>query len=489
MDWRAISRSRSRISMDWRPASRSRSRPPDSMTGFDVHGIISNANFDGRFSFPSGAAKPMSSSMPNTSLLTSSRRSPPLSKSELPSVYEDTSHFDNSDPRFLQSLNYGNSISDYNSPSFAPSSLPSLGLHGLPRIPSSGSSSSTDQRSFPRHVRKTSFDHTVSKEGIFTGVSGRHQVNGRPLSPDGLSGTKRRADAPHAESLLRGDPSDLDGVSKLLPSHHQQLGSESSDFGRNSPFSSSSFNFSFPSSYDGVFDVHGATSSLTSGDFSDRSRFDSARSSISGPSFQPGSVSAGEGLSAVAASASAAMAEEYARLNAANLDDPSMNYRLMGFYDSGHQNPFTHVDPTQILQPGETGQGGFFHASPSSDGWGQGGINGSSSNASPEPFIASNASTPPSVEGGTTSAQNSTGRHAGRKYISLKQGSEDRKKGGQLTSPKPASSSPNADGTSGGNKNDDSESTPTLCTNCQTTNTPLWRRDPEGQPLCEYFFK
>lgn len=26
--------------------------------------------------------------------------------------------------------------------------------------------------------------------------------------------------------------------------------------------------------------------------------------------------------------------------------------------------------------------------------------------------------------------------------------------------------------------------TPTHCSNCQTTKTPLWRRDPEGQPLC-----
>ena len=41
-------------------------------------------------------------------------------------------------------------------------------------------------------------------------------------------------------------------------------------------------------------------------------------------------------------------------------------------------------------------------------------------------------------------------------------------------------------GTSGGAKGngEEGESSPTVCTNCQTTNTPLWRRDPEGQPLC-----
>ncbi|KAG0693249.1 hypothetical protein DFH29DRAFT_964966 [Suillus ampliporus] len=39
---------------------------------------------------------------------------------------------------------------------------------------------------------------------------------------------------------------------------------------------------------------------------------------------------------------------------------------------------------------------------------------------------------------------------------------------------------------------DDEDERPTSCTNCQTTNTPIWRRDPEGQPLCNacgLFFK
>ena len=34
-------------------------------------------------------------------------------------------------------------------------------------------------------------------------------------------------------------------------------------------------------------------------------------------------------------------------------------------------------------------------------------------------------------------------------------------------------------------KPEEAVQTPTLCINCQTTNTPLWRRDQEGQPLCE----
>ena len=133
-----------------------------------------------------------------------------------------------------------------------------------------------------------------------------------------------------------------------------------------------------------------------------------------------------EGLSAAAAAASAAVAEGYAQLNVANLtgmEDTGLDYSMiglgMGVYSNldGHpalgHHPFTHIDPTQIL-PADHGDGPFhsYHPSPSSDGWGNG-VN-SSSNASPEPFVTSNASTPPSAE--TTSNGNLT-RNTSRKAM------------------------------------------------------------------------
>ena len=36
----------------------------------------------------------------------------------------------------------------------------------------------------------------------------------------------------------------------------------------------------------------------------------------------------------------------------------------------------------------------------------------------------------------------------------------------------------------GGSKNSDNNGIPTTCTNCFTQTTPLWRRNPEGHPLC-----
>ncbi|KAG6842086.1 hypothetical protein C0991_002740 [Blastosporella zonata] len=457
MDWRAISRSRSRISMDWRPTSRSRSRPPEPMP-FDQHGLLNMAPFDARYVFPNshdsfrsdntrGASKAGLSTSPSIPIpggagpsmlsLSYGRRSPPYTShhpSELPSVFEDQAEAASSFPeaRFLNPSAFNHPLSNLDSPIFVPSSLPSTGIHGLSKVPSAHHIQGlpNQQRSFPRHVRKTSFDHTVSKDGILAGLSGRHQVNGKPLSPENLVGQKRRAETPHSESMLRADPSVVNGVPPLLrPDQLEENGS---------PFPSSMFNFSFPP-YEGLFSLPSATPSSPRLDFNPYRQQQQPHhhsSSMSSPTFaSPDGTSqtpTKEGLSAAAVAASAVMAEGYASLSTANLggvDDGLFDYgQLLGMVYPGLDGRYTHVDPAQLLAGQGDGSGGAggsdilnsfaqFHASPSSDGWGNG--VGSSADASPEPHNTSNASTPPSAEG---APQSSTARTAnGRKYIPLKQ--------------------------------------------------------------------
>ncbi|KAF8993676.1 hypothetical protein BDQ17DRAFT_1401548 [Cyathus striatus] len=511
MDWRAMSRSRSRISMDWRPTSRSRSRPPES-AAFD-HREFPGGVFDGHYPFPAVGSAPVEDSIkaemfsksrtsaPGSSALSASRRSPPYSSfnpGDLAAVYEGASEsmpsvFENAESRYAQ-LRFNHPISSVNSPTFTPASLPSGGLHGHQR--------QNDGPAFPRHVRKTSFDHTVSKDGILAGLAGRHQVNGKPLSPESVVGTKRRAEAVHFDSLLRADPSNVDGTHLS----QQQSRDPTDALDGSSPFPSSSFNFSFPP-YEGIFDLPapGSPSAPQSADFrsgnaTERFAPPSNRSSA-GSLYQTSSSNnnTSEGLSAAAAAASAAIAEGYGQLSAAslaNVDDAVLDYRqLMGlvYPNLDNSGTYTHVDPTQILSVGPMEGNGFpaFHASPSSDGWN--GLN-SSSNASPEPYNVSNASTPPSTEG--PSSQSNARAVQQRKYISLHQGVQQ---GGKKPMSSTGNSPISAEGrsststpeniTEGGQGtgkagSEEAEQPPTLCTNCQTTNTPLWRRDPEGQPLC-----
>jgi GATA-binding protein len=541
MDWRAVSRSRSRVPMDWRPISRSRSRPPPAM-GIQLDNVLSQPQ---RIAFPS-LEHPSDSKPPDMrSLLRPSADdklppgSTPSGTSNIPigpgrqsptsmiahdtfplsTLHEHASH-----PHFPTGshgtrYSYPTIPSDHDSTALHayaghPSSLPSLGVHGLSRT--AASDAAPEQRSFPRHVRKTSFDHTISKEGISVGIVGRHQVNGRPLLPEAIIGTKRRADTPHAESMLRADPPSVhnscplvespDVVQRFSLSHHPPL---SSHHPSNNSFPSAPFNFTVPG-YDGYFDMHTTHSLpydyppiLTTADGSRHvpSYHENPHSTLSTTSYSPHTSPSDEGLSAAAASASAAVADSYARLNLTGVDDVGMGYpNMIGImYTNGveatnlsHQ-PFTHVDPTQIL-PVEHGENGFssLHPSPSSDGWGNGFA--SSAAASPEPRDASNASTPPSAEGSST-------RQGVRKIVTTRRFQDAvvrsaiaRKKSTAGTDPPPTaqlrSSTSTPDLTSavggGGPKSEDGETAPTVCTNCQTTNTPLWRRDPEGQPLCKW---
>lgn len=47
-----------------------------------------------------------------------------------------------------------------------------------------------------------------------------------------------------------------------------------------------------------------------------------------------------------------------------------------------------------------------------------------------------------------------------------------------------SSVAPSRPGSPGGTRNDENNGVPTTCTNCFTQTTPLWRRNPEGHPLC-----
>ncbi|KAL8668689.1 MAG: hypothetical protein Q9168_006694 [Polycauliona sp. 1 TL-2023] len=47
-----------------------------------------------------------------------------------------------------------------------------------------------------------------------------------------------------------------------------------------------------------------------------------------------------------------------------------------------------------------------------------------------------------------------------------------------------SSVAPSRPNSPGGSRNEDNNGVPTTCTNCFTQTTPLWRRNPEGHPLC-----
>ncbi|KAF9478613.1 hypothetical protein BDN70DRAFT_879738 [Pholiota conissans] len=469
MDWRAMSRSRSRISMDWRPTSRSRSRPPESTTSastFDQH-ATPPSSYDAHFAFPTFDRGPIRSippsgaiPIPGSSLLSAGRRSPPFDHS-LGVVYEqdNINYFDD-----MQRYSY-----DYTSPNVIPSSLPTPGLHGYNRIPVPVKPSH-----LPRTVRKTSFDQTVSKA--------------RKSSSDIHTGIKRPADALHTDSLLRADPSNIPEIDPHHhPHHHHQH--QHQHHTPSSSFPSSSFNFCFPP-YDGIFDLPANPNANNSHHYYPRTSASNRSSLYHSTSASPST----EGLSAAAAAASQVMAEGYAQLNAVTgADESVLDYRqLMGLvYPNLDGSHYTHVDPTQILSVNQldssSSNNNFptFHASPSSDEWNN--VN-SSSNASPEPYNTSNASTPPSTEGHgghASSSQRTAGPTAApRKFISLQQGAQDVQRKQSLNSPVESKSSSASTPEDGSTKTEEGDQTPTLCTNCQTTNTPLWRRDPEGQPLC-----
>lgn len=208
MDWRAMSRSRSRMSVDdWRTGSRSRSRPPFARTsmggavndfvvqqtvlGEDAWGLGTITDDDqaekyDRFGLDDKLdkfTKLEHSTSPRINIPGRESNSMPSRQFSFPQPYHGTPHGAPVPGPSQEQHQLSLPVSALNTPSFHPSSLPAHGFYGPPPMPPAQSFAAHQLFQFPRRVRKTSFDHTVVRDGIVRNAAGRHQVNGRPLPP------------------------------------------------------------------------------------------------------------------------------------------------------------------------------------------------------------------------------------------------------------------------------------------------------------------
>lgn len=274
---------------------------------------------------------------------------------------------------------------------------------------------------------------------------------------------KRRADAPHAEETLRADPAQgQQGASTISVATKAVSGSTITDPDPQVPFSNVPFNFSFSSGYEGFL---GATVDGV---------FDSSVVGVGG-TFDPGSLVNMPGMGA-GVGGSATDDLEYQQLMGmfttygTGHSHPPYEGELTEQFggggaagtDEGRSQQYTHVDPTQLLAKNPNRGGATaFQPSPSSDGWATGEF--SSSTASPEP-----------------GHETTTSEEAGKKKVAAAVGGEG-KMSRSVSTPDLSKAGAKEDGAMGASGGGEA---PTVCTNCHTTNTPLWRRDPEGQPLC-----
>ncbi|KAG8900640.1 hypothetical protein FRB99_005833 [Tulasnella sp. 403] len=428
-------------------------------------------------------------------------------------------------------------ISAYNSRGFYPASLPNSGFYGPHAEQSPVSPSSmviaplkTEPRHvFPKHVRKTSFDHTVSRSGIMSEAGGRHQDDARrrwfaDASILDIKGKRRAEMVPHADSFLRGDQ----------PLTSDMTSGSAIDDPLRPP--SGAFTFSFPSasSYEALFDLPAASGGTTLATVPEKTAIEGGQDSILFPRSNvgmPQSPSDPLSMPAVAGS---------------TVDDLEARYSGPGFssglpYDTGYSQMFSMyngngfdaapgldpmlqtlytVDP-QILGPDMNADlSRTYEPSPPSGGWGSGST--PSSTASPEPAFSVSApqgngfgNMSPSGLGQSSGngrggrrisnpkrmSQDSTSRTAAIAAANSVQAANLRKKedGGsgsdstKSSGPSTIIALPNSHRANGGVGNgqpvvatagDDGDAAVTVCSNCSTTNTPLWRRDPDGNPLC-----
>lgn len=498
IDWRAASRSRSRMTMDWRAQSRSRSRSafPGKMfaTGNEdhAHSLLAQGSSYTSSQGNSMPPPPSGSWGRQQAAPTSARAPTPQQSLPKPSSYKhieslpkdiqqpgSSSHSSAADFDIVQALSAsaGFDFLAQSAPapqhgpishlSPIPASPPRDHAPNLPGISGPGLYAQTEENFHPRYgflprrVRKTSFDHTV-----------RTDESGQVLPPD--NPRKRQAE----NSPTGGD---------ILP-----LGGETG-------FPSSNFTFSYPQSYENFFDLAAASSNTPINNFGVSPANDLPAGDETGTEWASQPVTAvTSAYGSPSAYEPASTAGNYGEMSQSAPDNPFDFQQLMHLYLNANASasPFTHINPSQVLSmPSGTSAPGPATSTTTSPQSGaptphnvprpiakaMGGKN--ERRIHPPPPQRSNSS--PNLQALKMSGinPNQLSSHSTHISTSLATG---RSNGNSQNGSKSGAVTPRSLGESdtGAGSVMVPEGGSTMCTNCHTTNTPLWRRDPDGQPLC-----
>lgn len=351
----------------------------------------------------------------------------------------------------------------------------------------------------PRRVRKTSFDHTVEK-------SSADSSNGF-IPPPMTAKQARKRPAEASPQLVAQGP--------------MQVPQDESDFldlptadSINLPpgeFPSTAFTFSYPHSYETFFDMAAATSNtpVNTSDLLDYSAHLAASS--------PGDISnfvaalndgtlgdlSGFGGSASHQAPVETLApgllqgdgtHQFDVGDGAQMDSSVTFQQMMQQYlqTNATVNPFTHINPAQVLgnmgQSSERAISVSVTDSPLAESSPHGPTKQMPRSVGGKPIpVPDEARAPAPIR--SNSSPNLIGLKVQALSMSEASSSQSKKgtssgsksnRGGTKTGP----NTPSSDNDHGAGSVIVGGESPIMCTNCQTTNTPLWRRDPDGQPLC-----
>ena len=150
------------------------------------------------------------------------------------------------------------------------------------------------------------------------------------------------------------------------------------------------------------------------------------------------------------------------------------------------QQSFTHINPNQVFgqhmsQPAYPGVvNGYDEAS----SWGYSPSNSGASSVGATPPSATHYTHHP-MPLGLPLARGGVQQHDSQTSQSQPGSSQQQSGEGSTVGARSGPPSRSASSTA---LNQSDKEPATICSNCNTTKTPLWRRDPDGNPLCEFLF-